>query len=1092
MKNIRLFLCLALLANTLLLFGQTQRTRAYLYTRYETGDKPTATDFKDVFETFLSRSQDSLPLTNIVGIDGTLSTDATLSTAANRQVSSTLALKTYIDAQVGMGQILLTATLPVGNAAYRIAVDTVGADSLYVNNGYPSSGDWILFASGGGGGAVTSVFGRTGGVTATSGDYTATQITNTPAGTIAAVNVQTALNELDTEKLPDATDAVDADNIATGAVGASELAATAVTLGTYGNTTNFPIITVDADGRITAASNQAFTGVTDGDKGGIDVTSSGTVWTVDTFGISASTQMAADVVTATQIVADAVGSSEIAANAVGASELASTAVTPGSYTNTNITVDADGRITAAANGTGGSTGAIVGNQNTAGDTLTGGFQKIIFDTNNGNFIARNNGTPAQIGMENGFNVMLSNAVTSTGTSFPVDLSAGTVFAHTLTSATASVGNPTNAASGRFGIPYRLILKNASGSASTVTFSSSYNKKDKTDVGAISVAADDSLIYNFQLENNAGSWVMTSMDDLGGGGTSGTDYTRDTITQAGHGITLTNGFRPITKSGASYVVSNTVASGNLPQLYAVQIIDANTFVVQQSGKLIATSHGLTVGEDYFLQDDGTYSTTPDGDGDAEDFNSLLAHVVDANTLYLQEQRPGGNVIVSLDDGTNTSSLKVGTLTLSGTGVKFNVATPNTIQANIDIVGLPHLASVANDDSLAIWDNSANTLSRVSKSDLLSGSTGIFTSSGSATGSQTWNLGANTQTWNAFSGSPLVVINGTLGRFGIGAAAATYQMELTGSLGLPTTTATTVGTLWLGTTRLHAYGSNNFFIGSSSGNYTLTGARNFGLGNSTLSSLTTGQWNYMWGYEAGKLLTTGSGNVGNGEQVFGSLTTGSNSVAIGFQAFLNAQTTSSSIAIGVGAGSNYNSGAGDIALTAATQSIFLGGSTKASANSNSNEIVIGHGMIGKGSNTITIGNTSATDLYSRNYRFDIDQTMGASQDGFVLTHNNSSGIQTFTTPRNQVQAWQTISTTGAVTVNTASVTVPVKGSSASGAVDIQINPATTGVIYKIVATDVTNTLRVVPTSGVISGSASYTLTTQYQSVDVVCDGTNCFIF
>lgn len=54
----------------------------------------------------------------------------------------------------------------------------------------------------GGSGAVDSVFGRTGAVTATVGDYTAAKITNTPAGTIAAADVQTALNELDTEKVP--------------------------------------------------------------------------------------------------------------------------------------------------------------------------------------------------------------------------------------------------------------------------------------------------------------------------------------------------------------------------------------------------------------------------------------------------------------------------------------------------------------------------------------------------------------------------------------------------------------------------------------------------------------------------------------------------------------------------------------------------------------------------------------------------------------------------------------------------------------------------------------------------------------------------
>ena len=47
---------------------------------------------------------------------------------------------------------------------------------------------------------VTSVFGRTGTITAQNGDYTGTQVTNVPAGNIAAVTVQAALNELDSEK----------------------------------------------------------------------------------------------------------------------------------------------------------------------------------------------------------------------------------------------------------------------------------------------------------------------------------------------------------------------------------------------------------------------------------------------------------------------------------------------------------------------------------------------------------------------------------------------------------------------------------------------------------------------------------------------------------------------------------------------------------------------------------------------------------------------------------------------------------------------------------------------------------------------------
>jgi hypothetical protein len=88
-----------------------------------------------------------------------------------------------------------TLTFPDSNGTNGYVMSTNGAGVL----------SWIAIPSA----PVTTVFSRTGAVVATAGDYTATQITNTPAGNIAAVTAQAAITELDTEKQSIATLAAD-------------------------------------------------------------------------------------------------------------------------------------------------------------------------------------------------------------------------------------------------------------------------------------------------------------------------------------------------------------------------------------------------------------------------------------------------------------------------------------------------------------------------------------------------------------------------------------------------------------------------------------------------------------------------------------------------------------------------------------------------------------------------------------------------------------------------------------------------------------------------------------------------------------------
>lgn len=172
---------------------------------------------------------------------------------------------------------------PVGLVSSGVNTLFIGSDaSLWANNG-PGVNDWQQppNTGGGGGGAVSSVFGRTGAVVAVSGDYNASQITNTPAGSIAATTAQAAIDELDSEKVPN-TRTVSA---GAGLTGGGDLSANRTismpnvgTAGTYGTSTSFPIITTDAQGRVSNVTTQALpnTGIKERLTGSVTNTSNST------------------------------------------------------------------------------------------------------------------------------------------------------------------------------------------------------------------------------------------------------------------------------------------------------------------------------------------------------------------------------------------------------------------------------------------------------------------------------------------------------------------------------------------------------------------------------------------------------------------------------------------------------------------------------------------------------------------------------------------------------------------------------------------------------------------------------------------------
>jgi hypothetical protein len=168
-----------------------------------------------------------------------------------------------------------------------------------------------------------------------------------------------------------------------------------------------------------------------------------------------------------------------------------------------------------------------------------------------------------------------------------------------------------------------------------------------------------------------------------------------------------------------------------------------------------------------------------------------------------------------------------------------------------------------------------------------------------------------------------------------------------------------------------GANNSFFGINAGRFNTTGTQNTANGQNalqnnttgsfntangfeTLFSNTTGSNNTANGFESLKANTTGSFNTANGRESLRGNTTGNFNTANGRDALFSNTTGSFNTANGIQAGRFIADGV--TANTITNNSVYLGAGTKALADNQINQIVIGHNAIGAGSNTVTLGNTS----------------------------------------------------------------------------------------------------------------------------------------
>src|SRR6266542_1585791 len=111
-------------------------------------------------------------------------------------------------------------------------------------------------------------------------------------------------------------------------------------------------------------------------------------------------------------------------------------------------------------------------------------------------------------------------------------------------------------------------------------------------------------------------------------------------------------------------------------------------------------------------------------------------------------------------------------------------------------------------------------------------------------------------------------------------STGQVNILKTLRLENTTNSTTGVIFKDTVRfLHNYGSNNTFVGTNSGNFTMTGNLNTALGEGSLYSNTSGFRNTALGYQSLYSNTSGQYNTSLGFLSLYPNTTGNYNTGVG---------------------------------------------------------------------------------------------------------------------------------------------------------------------------------------------------------------------
>ena len=188
---------------------------------------------------------------------------------------------------------------------------------------------------------------------------------------------------------------------------------------------------------------------------------------------------------------------------------------------------------------------------------------------------------------------------------------------------------TNTISGSIETPTRSDVKQDT-EANLITYAGSASD------GQLCFATDTLKMYQV---------ITNALQPVGGGGSTSFE-----ITQTAHGLTVGSG---IYHNGTIYVDAQANNASTLAYHTVVEVVDVNTFIAADFGRIEASAHGFTVGQ-YYFQSEAT-AGLPVTTEPVSGYSNPLFYVEDANTLQVKCLRPSPiGAAIALDELSDVST------------------------------------------------------------------------------------------------------------------------------------------------------------------------------------------------------------------------------------------------------------------------------------------------------------------------------------------------------------------------------------------------------------------------------------------------------